>query len=154
MSCISGAHPYTEHPNTPCHVPRFKEPFVIGTDIVEPTRVALVCETLCLLGLRGLQGNFRTYESLQADITTVRMGRRSRIQWRHTLDLHQYASISKSPERWCPAPYPCLGGIGYVVVSGLCAYIPKITFANICVQVRSAEDEPAVRGACLRQNFH
>lgn len=58
MSYVSRAHRYTGHPNTPCHVPRFKEPFVIGTDIVEPTRVALVCEALChLLGLGGSQGN-------------------------------------------------------------------------------------------------
>lgn len=106
---ISGRSSMAKHPNTPCHVPRFREPFVIGTDIVEPTRVALVCETLCLLGLRKPKKSPNS-RITAGRYTIVRIDRHSRIQWRHTLDLHQCASISKSPERWCPAPYPCLGG--------------------------------------------
>lgn len=72
----------------PCHVPRFKEPSVIGTDIVEPTRVAFVCETLqSFLGLRGSQGN------LNIRIAAGRRHNRQNgadahgIQLRHTLDL-------------------------------------------------------------------
>ena len=73
MSQLSRAHQHTERSDSPCQVPRFKEPFVIGIDIVEPTRVALVCDTLYLSDLGAHKRTWVTYESLQADIALVRM---------------------------------------------------------------------------------
>ena len=91
MSYFSGVNQHAKYLNTPCHVPRFKEPFVIGTDIVEPTRVPFVCETLRLLG----PGRYREIELPKLTNHCRQISQSSECvgadttQGRRTLDLRQ-----------------------------------------------------------------
>lgn len=49
----------------PCQVPKLSSELVIGIEIDDPTREALVCETLQIMKISDLPSDADTHESLQ-----------------------------------------------------------------------------------------
>ena len=109
---------------SPCHVPRFRRPSVMGIEIVQPTKDAFVCETLHAEAPRISQKptahrtvSVRPTHSclkISSRVAVNSTGLVFKLQERaccasvRTLDPHRCATIQDPPVQLCPEPYPCL----------------------------------------------